>query len=193
MAVVDELSAAAELVKGKYDQVPVGSGPGLGATGGPDGDGAGVLVRLAENDCSRWVREAVAAAGWDACDCPMWTVSARYRRSGPADRGLETVGWPVPAGGGGAADNTVADRPGYGRPPGLLTARRTGGRRPGGGGPTPVARRTAGRRGWSAPGCPRSRSTAGHPARRGRTSPTRIGHPTDPLGGAMTRESSSIW
>ncbi len=50
MAIIDELAAAAELVKGKYDQVPVAVIRGLHATGAPDGQGAAVLVRGAEHD-----------------------------------------------------------------------------------------------------------------------------------------------
>jgi coenzyme F420-0:L-glutamate ligase/coenzyme F420-1:gamma-L-glutamate ligase len=50
MAVVDELAGAAELVKGKYDQVPVAVVRGLSATGGADGAGARPLVRGAGND-----------------------------------------------------------------------------------------------------------------------------------------------
>jgi coenzyme F420-0:L-glutamate ligase / coenzyme F420-1:gamma-L-glutamate ligase len=53
VAVVDELSAAAELVKGKYDQVPVAVVRGLrsaGATGAPHGAGAAALVRNADSD-----------------------------------------------------------------------------------------------------------------------------------------------
>lgn len=50
MAVVDELAGAAELVKGKYDQVPVAVVRGLRARGGPDGDGVRPLVRAAEHD-----------------------------------------------------------------------------------------------------------------------------------------------
>jgi len=50
MSVIDELCGAAELVKGKYDQVPVAVVRGLGITGTPDGPGATVLVRSAETD-----------------------------------------------------------------------------------------------------------------------------------------------
>jgi coenzyme F420-0:L-glutamate ligase/coenzyme F420-1:gamma-L-glutamate ligase len=50
VAVVDELAGAAELVKGKYDQVPVAVIRGLHLTGAPDGPGAGVLVRSADQD-----------------------------------------------------------------------------------------------------------------------------------------------
>jgi coenzyme F420-0:L-glutamate ligase / coenzyme F420-1:gamma-L-glutamate ligase len=50
MAIVDELSAAAELVKNKYDQVPVAVVRGLDVTGTPDGPGARILVRDAAYD-----------------------------------------------------------------------------------------------------------------------------------------------
>ncbi len=61
MAVVDELCAAAELVKGKYDQVPVAVVRGLAATGAPDGPGAAVLVRSSSADLfSLGTAEAVA-------------------------------------------------------------------------------------------------------------------------------------
>ncbi len=61
VAVVDELSAAAELVKGKYDQVPVAVVRGMAATGAPDGAGAAVLVRGADHDLfSLGTAEAVA-------------------------------------------------------------------------------------------------------------------------------------
>jgi coenzyme F420-0:L-glutamate ligase / coenzyme F420-1:gamma-L-glutamate ligase len=45
MAVVDELAAAAELVKNKYDQVPVAVVRGLDLTGQPDGPGARAMLR----------------------------------------------------------------------------------------------------------------------------------------------------
>src|SRR5262245_49962586 len=53
MAVVDELASAAELVKNKYDQVPVAVVRGFPCAPGPsdqDGPGAAVLVRDAEQD-----------------------------------------------------------------------------------------------------------------------------------------------
>jgi len=51
VAVVDELSAAGDLVKGKFDQVPVAvvRGFSLGPSA-PDGPGAAVLVRDAQHD-----------------------------------------------------------------------------------------------------------------------------------------------
>ena len=50
MAVVDELSGAAELVKHKYAQVPVAVVRGLAVTGTPDGPGAAVLLRDPAHD-----------------------------------------------------------------------------------------------------------------------------------------------
>jgi coenzyme F420-0:L-glutamate ligase/coenzyme F420-1:gamma-L-glutamate ligase len=53
VAVIDELAAAAELVKGKTDQVPVAVVRGFlprAAIGAPDGEGARPLIRDAESD-----------------------------------------------------------------------------------------------------------------------------------------------
>jgi len=50
MAVVDELCAAADLVKNKADQVPVAVVRGLAVTGTPDGPGACALVRDPAHD-----------------------------------------------------------------------------------------------------------------------------------------------
>jgi coenzyme F420-0:L-glutamate ligase/coenzyme F420-1:gamma-L-glutamate ligase len=69
MAVIDELSAAAELVKGKYDQVPVAVVRGLAQTGAPDGAGARTLIRDADQDLfSLGTAEAVAQGRWDAAE-----------------------------------------------------------------------------------------------------------------------------
>jgi coenzyme F420-0:L-glutamate ligase/coenzyme F420-1:gamma-L-glutamate ligase len=63
MAVVDELASAAELVKGKSDQVPVAVVRGMRAGSTEDGAGAAVLVRGAEYDLfSMGTAEARAAA-----------------------------------------------------------------------------------------------------------------------------------
>lgn len=70
-AVVDELAAAAELVKGKYDQVPVAVVRGLGVTGAPDGPGAAVLVRGADQDLfSLGTAEALAVGRREAAVLP---------------------------------------------------------------------------------------------------------------------------
>jgi coenzyme F420-0:L-glutamate ligase / coenzyme F420-1:gamma-L-glutamate ligase len=50
MAQIDELAAAAELVKGKVDQVPVAVVRGFAALRADDGAGAAALVRDAEHD-----------------------------------------------------------------------------------------------------------------------------------------------
>jgi coenzyme F420-0:L-glutamate ligase/coenzyme F420-1:gamma-L-glutamate ligase len=50
MSPADELAGAAELVKGKYDQVPVAVIRGLNITGLPDGPGGQVLVRTTDTD-----------------------------------------------------------------------------------------------------------------------------------------------
>ena len=50
MSPADELAGAAELVKGKYDQVPVAVIRGLDITGLPDGPGGQVLVRTTDTD-----------------------------------------------------------------------------------------------------------------------------------------------
>lgn len=61
MSPADELCGAAELVKGKYDQVPVAVVRGLDIVGTPDGPGAQVLVRSIETDMfSMGTDEAIA-------------------------------------------------------------------------------------------------------------------------------------
>jgi coenzyme F420-0:L-glutamate ligase/coenzyme F420-1:gamma-L-glutamate ligase len=68
MAVVDELAGAAELVKGKCDQVPVAVVRGYRASSEP-GSGAAVLVRDAEHDLfSLGTAEARAAGLGDAAN-----------------------------------------------------------------------------------------------------------------------------
>ncbi|MEV6299521.1 coenzyme F420-0:L-glutamate ligase [Actinoplanes sp. NPDC051861] len=70
MAVVDELSAAAELVKGKRDQVPVAVVRGYPRTG--PGEGARVLIRDAESDMfSLGTAEARALGLRDAAALPL--------------------------------------------------------------------------------------------------------------------------
>jgi coenzyme F420-0:L-glutamate ligase/coenzyme F420-1:gamma-L-glutamate ligase len=72
MSPVDEFAAAAELVKGKYDQIPVAVIRGLAITGTPDGPGAAALVRPADQDMfslgtaearADGLRQAAALAG----------------------------------------------------------------------------------------------------------------------------------
>ncbi|HET6212455.1 MAG TPA: coenzyme F420-0:L-glutamate ligase [Micromonosporaceae bacterium] len=68
MAIIDEVSSAAELVKGKCDQVPVAVVRGLlAAVPSADGAGAGALIRGAEHDLfSMGTAEARAAGLRDA-------------------------------------------------------------------------------------------------------------------------------
>ncbi|MFI7575274.1 coenzyme F420-0:L-glutamate ligase [Micromonospora sp. NPDC049497] len=79
MAVVDELAAAGELIKGKCDQVPVAVVRGyLRATRPDDGPGARVLVRDAELDLfSLGTAEARAAGLNAAATLPEGPVAAR--------------------------------------------------------------------------------------------------------------------
>jgi coenzyme F420-0:L-glutamate ligase/coenzyme F420-1:gamma-L-glutamate ligase len=66
MAVIDELAAAGELVKGKCDQVPVAVVRGCPGTGGADGPGAAALIRNAAEDMfSLGTAEARAAGRTD--------------------------------------------------------------------------------------------------------------------------------
>ncbi|MEV6847099.1 coenzyme F420-0:L-glutamate ligase [Actinoplanes sp. NPDC051411] len=70
MAIIDELAAAGELVKGKCDQVPVAVVRGLG-TPSSDGAGAVALLRDAESDMfSLGTAEARAAGLRDAAVLP---------------------------------------------------------------------------------------------------------------------------
>jgi coenzyme F420-0:L-glutamate ligase/coenzyme F420-1:gamma-L-glutamate ligase len=93
MAVIDELAAAAELVKNKYDQVPVAVVRGLGVTGTPDGPGAAALVRDSAHDLfSLGTAEAIAAGLRQAA-----TLSNVDGGDGPVDltalaRALDLVG-----------------------------------------------------------------------------------------------------
>ena len=67
MAVIDELAAAGELVKGKRDRVPVAVVRGYPLVGGPDGGGAAALVRNAAEDMfSLGTAEARAVGRTDA-------------------------------------------------------------------------------------------------------------------------------
>jgi coenzyme F420-0:L-glutamate ligase len=71
MAVIDELAAAGELVKGKCDQVPVAVVRGLGSSGSTDGSGAVALLRDAESDMfSLGTAEARAAGLREAAVLP---------------------------------------------------------------------------------------------------------------------------
>ncbi len=76
MAVVDELSAAAELVKNKYDQVPVAVVRGLDVRGRPDGPGVRALVRDAAYDLfstgtAEALRSVAVPSTVDIADAPL--------------------------------------------------------------------------------------------------------------------------
>jgi coenzyme F420-0:L-glutamate ligase/coenzyme F420-1:gamma-L-glutamate ligase len=71
MAVIDELAAAGELVKGKCDQVPVAVVRGYPGAGNTDHEGATALLRDAESDMfSLGTAEARAAGLRDAARLP---------------------------------------------------------------------------------------------------------------------------
>jgi coenzyme F420-0:L-glutamate ligase / coenzyme F420-1:gamma-L-glutamate ligase len=74
MAVVDELCAAAELVKNKYDQVPVAVVRGLAVTGTPDGPGARALLRDPAYDLFALGTAEAIAAGQRSVAVPPSTV-----------------------------------------------------------------------------------------------------------------------
>ena len=77
MAVIDELAAAGELVKGKCDQVPVAVVRGYPRAGIRDADGAAVLLRDAAGDMfSLGIAEARAAGLRDAAHLPDGTRAA---------------------------------------------------------------------------------------------------------------------
>jgi coenzyme F420-0:L-glutamate ligase/coenzyme F420-1:gamma-L-glutamate ligase len=63
MAVIDELSGAAELVKGKFDQVPVAVVRGYLDRPGPDGAGASALIRESALDLFSLGTAEARAAG----------------------------------------------------------------------------------------------------------------------------------
>jgi coenzyme F420-0:L-glutamate ligase/coenzyme F420-1:gamma-L-glutamate ligase len=72
MAVIDELSAAAELVKGKCDRVPVAVVRGYGRLTAEDGPGARVLIRASAEDMfGSGTAEARAEGLSDAARMPV--------------------------------------------------------------------------------------------------------------------------
>jgi coenzyme F420-0:L-glutamate ligase / coenzyme F420-1:gamma-L-glutamate ligase len=76
MAIVDELSAAAELVKNKYDQVPVAVIRGLDVRGRPDGPGVRALVRdpaydLFSTGTAEALRSVAVPSTVDIADAPL--------------------------------------------------------------------------------------------------------------------------
>src|SRR6266545_4832107 len=85
MAVIDELAAAGELVKGKHDQVPVAVVRGFDRLSTGDGEGARVLVRdVAADLFSLGTAEARAAAGLRAARVTDATVREKLRTAVPA-------------------------------------------------------------------------------------------------------------
>jgi coenzyme F420-0:L-glutamate ligase / coenzyme F420-1:gamma-L-glutamate ligase len=96
MAVVDELAAAAELVKGKHDQVPVAVVRGLPLTLDDDGPGVvATLVREAALDMfSLGTTEARAAGLRDAATLPD---TARGAQEGAPDQAIAVSGAPSSA------------------------------------------------------------------------------------------------
>jgi coenzyme F420-0:L-glutamate ligase/coenzyme F420-1:gamma-L-glutamate ligase len=91
MAVIDELAAAGELVKGKMDQVPVAVVRGYPRAGGGDGPGAVALVRDAGSDMFSLGTAEARTAGLRAA-----ATLGDERRSGAidaaaVDRALTTV------------------------------------------------------------------------------------------------------
>lgn len=91
MAVVDELSGAAELVKGKSDQVPVAVVRGYLSTVEKDGAGAAVLVREAAQDLfSLGSAEARALGLREAALLPDATADVQADLAA-VDRALATV------------------------------------------------------------------------------------------------------
>ncbi len=81
MSPADEMCGAAELVKGKYDQVPVAVVRGLGIVGTPDGPGATSVVRTPDQDMFSLGTAEARADGL--------ALAARLDGEGA---------WPIPAG-----------------------------------------------------------------------------------------------
>jgi coenzyme F420-0:L-glutamate ligase/coenzyme F420-1:gamma-L-glutamate ligase len=97
MAIVDELCAAAELVKNKYDQVPVAVVRGLAVTGTPDGPGARVLLRDPAYDLFALGTAEAVAAGQRSLAVPPSTVdiSAAPVDAASLSRALDLVASPA--------------------------------------------------------------------------------------------------
>ncbi|XVV13711.1 coenzyme F420-0:L-glutamate ligase [Actinoplanes sp. CA-131856] len=95
MAVIDELAAAGELVKGKIDAVPVAVVRGYPRAGIRDTDGAAVLLRDAASDMfSLGTAEARAAGLRDAArlpDGPRAALPGHPIDPGAVERALSTV------------------------------------------------------------------------------------------------------
>ncbi|MFI7541743.1 coenzyme F420-0:L-glutamate ligase [Actinoplanes sp. NPDC049599] len=92
MAVIDELAAAGELVKGKCDQVPVAVVRGYPGAGAAQGPGAGALLRDAASDMfSLGTAEARAAGLRDAATLPDAPAGAGPAAADGIARALATV------------------------------------------------------------------------------------------------------
>jgi coenzyme F420-0:L-glutamate ligase/coenzyme F420-1:gamma-L-glutamate ligase len=86
MAVIDELAAAGELVKGKMDQVPVAVVRGYPRAGRGDGAGAAALLRDAASDMfSLGTAEARAAGLRAAATLPDTTVAGHTKADNRGD------------------------------------------------------------------------------------------------------------
>ncbi|GID26656.1 hypothetical protein Abr02nite_16390 [Paractinoplanes brasiliensis] len=92
MAVIDELAAAGELVKGKCDQVPVAVVRGYPRAGVRDSDGASVLLRDAGSDMfSLGTAEARALGLREAAQLPDGALPGRPVDPAAVDRAAATV------------------------------------------------------------------------------------------------------
>jgi coenzyme F420-0:L-glutamate ligase/coenzyme F420-1:gamma-L-glutamate ligase len=89
MSPADEMCGAAELVKGKYDQVPVAVVRGLGIVDTPDGPGASSVVRTPDQDMFSLGTAEARADGL--------AMAARIDGS-VTDAGAGGGPWPIPAG-----------------------------------------------------------------------------------------------
>jgi coenzyme F420-0:L-glutamate ligase/coenzyme F420-1:gamma-L-glutamate ligase len=111
MAVFDELASAAELVKGKCDQVPVAVVRGLSRVRAEDGPGAAVLVRAADQDLfslgTAEARQAGLREAAELADAPCFAelASETGPSGGPLDEARTDAAvaavlarLPVPAG-----------------------------------------------------------------------------------------------
>jgi coenzyme F420-0:L-glutamate ligase / coenzyme F420-1:gamma-L-glutamate ligase len=91
MAVIDELAAAGELVKGKMDQVPVAVVRGYPRDGTADGPGAAALVRDADSDMFSLGTAEARAAGLRAAATLCGTDLNGAADTAAVDRALATV------------------------------------------------------------------------------------------------------
>jgi coenzyme F420-0:L-glutamate ligase/coenzyme F420-1:gamma-L-glutamate ligase len=91
IAVIDELAAAGELVKGKMDQVPVAVVRGYPRDGAADGPGAVALVRDADSDMFSLGTAEARAAGLRAAATLGETEISDAVDTGAVDRALAAV------------------------------------------------------------------------------------------------------